>query len=76
MTTDQDLDKYTGGWFTELPKAYEKSIVLGGGAVLFPLENTEANAEILREHLMKVAVRAWREGRKAGKAEIRKAIFE
>jgi hypothetical protein len=69
-------DEMTGGWFPDLPKAHEKSVVLGGGLVLFPCHDPEATAETLRTYASQLARRAYQAGKKAGKDEIRKAIFE
>jgi hypothetical protein len=66
----------TGGWFPEAPKAHEKSVVLGGGKVLFPCHDPDGTAAILASFFADVARRAYIQGKKDGKAEIRKAIFE
>jgi hypothetical protein len=74
--TDRDMEELTGGWVPQLPKAYEKSVVLGGGRNLFPCPDPETTAKVLSEHIAEVARRAYRQGKKDAKAEIRKAIFE
>jgi hypothetical protein len=71
-----DLEEMTGGWFPDLPRAYEKSVVLGGGLVLFPCPDPQATSEILSKYAAELAKRAYRAGRAAAKEEIRKAIFE
>lgn len=73
--TDADIERMTGGWVPVLPRAYEKSVVLGGGKVLFPCHEPGGTAAILTEHISEVARRAYQAGRKAAKAEIRAAIF-
>lgn len=73
---DVTLDRLTNGWYQDLPVAYEKSIVLGGGRVLFPIENPDKQIAILREYVIDITNRAYRAGQQAGKEEIRKAIFE
>jgi len=70
-----EIAKLTGDWVPHLPKAHEKSVVLGGGLVLFPCHDPERTAEVLSEHVLEVARRTYRAGRRDGKAEIRKAIF-
>lgn len=74
--TNKTLSELTGDWFPELPRAYEKSIVLGGGTNLFPIDNPQDLIETLNEYVIKVASRAYREGNSAAKAEIRRAIFQ
>jgi hypothetical protein len=73
---DMEMARMTGDWVPCLPKAYEKSVVLGGGRVLYPCPDPEAQAAILTEHVKEIARRAFQAGRRAGKAEIREAIFD
>lgn len=74
--TDLEIMKLTNDWVPHLPKAHEKSVVLGGARVLFPCHDPERTAEILSEHVLEVARRAYQAGRRAGKAEIREALFD
>src|SRR3546814_7319731 len=70
--TDLEIEKLTNDWFPELPKAHEKSVVLGGGLVLFPCADPEKTAEVLSKYVQQIVQRAHRAGRRAGKEEIRK----
>lgn len=70
-----ELNTLTGGWFPNLPKAYEKSVVLGGARVLFPCADPEGQAAILSEHILDVAHRAFRAGQEAAKQKVRDAIW-
>ena len=74
--TELNMDILTEGWVPVLPTAFENSVVLGAGRVLFPCSDPEGTAKILQEHIYEVALRAYRAGRNKGKEEIRKAIFE
>lgn len=78
IPSDEDLQimRLTGDWVPHLPKAYEKSVVLGGGRVVYPCPNPEETARVLKEHTLEVARRAYQAGRKAAKAEIRAALFD
>ena len=72
----EPIEGLTGGWVPHLPKAYEKSVVLGGGVNLFPCHDPENTAKILGEYAMQIARRAFQEGRRQAKAEMRKALFD
>lgn len=68
-------DEMTGGWFPEMPRAYDKSVVLGGGHVLYPCPDPQAQAEVLSKFASELARRAYQAGRREAKAEIRKVLF-
>ncbi|SKB63277.1 hypothetical protein [Sphingopyxis flava] len=72
---DPEIDKLTNCWIPNLPKAHEKSVVLGSARVLYPVADPEQTAAILAEHILEVARRAYQQGRRAAKEEIRKALF-
>ncbi len=72
---DLEMTKLTGDWVPHLPKAHEKSVVLGGARVLYPIPNPQQTADILSEHILEVAKRAYQQGRRDAKQEIRKALF-
>jgi hypothetical protein len=69
------ISELTGGWIC-LPENHDKSVVLGGGKVLYPCNLTDAQFQVLKDHIVETARRAFQAGRRAGKEEIRKAIFE
>jgi hypothetical protein len=73
---DPEMARLTGDWVPVLPRAYDKSVVLGGGRVLFPVADPQGLAAILTDHVREIARRAYQAGRIAGKAEIRKALFD
>lgn len=75
--TNREFDKATGGWFNHLPlpQPHEKSIVLGGGKVLYPVADPLAQAEILAEYVSDVARRAFRSGQAHAKHQIRSALW-
>lgn len=73
---DPEMAKLTGDWHPVLPKAYEKSVVLGGGLVLFPCVDPQSTAEILTKYVRSVALRSFQAGRRSAKAEIRKALHD
>lgn len=68
---DHEMARLTRDFVPVLPKAYEKSVVLGGGRVLFPLNDPKGIETVLREHIKEVARRAYKAGRRDAKAEIR-----
>jgi hypothetical protein len=74
--TDEELGKLTNDWYPAMPQAFEKSVALGGGKVLFPCHDPASTAAILQEYVADIARRAFQAGRKAGKQEIRDAIFK
>lgn len=78
IPSDEDLVilRLTGQWIPHLPKAHEKSVVLGGGRVVYPCPNPEETAGVLKEHTLEVARRAYQVGWKAAKAQIRTALFD
>lgn len=71
-----DIEKLTNGFHPELPKAYEKSVVLGGGRNLFPCHDPETTAKVLAEHVLDVARRAYRAGQRDARAKMRAALFD
>jgi len=73
---DLEIMKLTNDWVPHLPKVHEKSVVLGSARVLYPCADPEKTAKILAEHVLEVARRAYREGRRTAKEEIKKAIFD
>lgn len=74
--TDLEIMKLTNDWVPHLPKAHEKSVVLGGGLVLFPCADPEKTAAVLAEYATTIAQRAYQQGKRAAKQEIRKALFD
>lgn len=70
-----EIEKLTAGRFDVLPKAYEKSVVLGGGVVLFPVSDPEGTAEILTTYANRIARSAYRAGIQAAREQMREAIF-
>jgi len=73
---DPTIAKLTGDWVTILPKAHSKSVVLGGGKVLYPCDDPEKFAKILRGYILDSCRRSYQAGYKQAKADIRKVIFE
>lgn len=69
------MDRVTGGFHPTLPKAHEKSVVLGGGKVLYPVENPQEVADVLAAVIKDVALRAYRTGREDAKRQMREAMF-
>jgi hypothetical protein len=69
------IEGLTGGLVPHLPKAYEKSVVLGGGVNLFPCEDPERYATILGEYAMQIARCAYQQGKRDARDEVKKAIF-
>lgn len=56
------------------PKAYEKSVVLGGGLVLDPIANPPDVAATMHVYAQRLTQTAYEMGRKDALASIRKAL--
>ena len=63
--------KYYGGFS---PKAYEKSVVLGGGLTLYPIENPPDVAATLHIYTQRVWDIAYQKGRADVAAEIKRSL--
>ena len=75
MTDADDALKRIGS-YSHMVKAHQKSVVLGGGYVLFPVdpEHTEAFAETIRLAIKRAERRAYQKGVRETQLAMRQAM--